>query len=133
MFQPNYHISPQLLDSIKRIAVLGHELNRRRISDIVYAELLSEAMVTSTYASTSIEGNPLPLTEVKRLLNQKVRDIAFRPIQRPRAQIPRRRTVVRDRHTPHQMQIFFRFWSAGYAAPNTSDHDTPLGACWILY
>jgi hypothetical protein len=80
MFQPNYHISPRLLDSIKRIAVLVHELNRRRISDIVYAELLSEAMVTSTYASTSIEGNPLPLTEVKRLLNQKVRDIAFRPI-----------------------------------------------------
>jgi hypothetical protein len=80
MFQPNYHISPQLLGSIKRIAVLVHELNRRRISDIVYAELLSEAMVTSTYASTSIEGNPLPLTEVKRLLNQKVRDIAFRPI-----------------------------------------------------
>lgn len=71
MFQPNYHISPQLLDSIKRIAVLVYDLNRRRVSDIVYAELLSEAMITSTYASTSIEGNPLPLTEVKRLLKSQ--------------------------------------------------------------
>ena len=68
MFQPAYSISPQLLDSIKRITVLVHELNKRQVSDVVYAELLSEAMVTSTYASTSIEGNPLPLTEVKRLL-----------------------------------------------------------------
>ncbi len=68
MFQPTYHISPHLLDSIKRITVLVHELNKRPVSDIVYAELLSAALVTSTYASTSIEGNPLPLTEVKRLL-----------------------------------------------------------------
>ncbi len=71
MFQPDYHISPQLLDSIKRIAVRVHDLNQRSVSDIVYAELLSEAMITSTYASTSIEGNPLPLTEVKRLLKSQ--------------------------------------------------------------
>lgn len=68
MFQPVYHISPQLLDSIKRITILAHELNKLQISDVVYAELLSEALVTSTHASTSIEGNPLPLTEVKRVL-----------------------------------------------------------------
>ena len=68
MFEPIYHISPQLLDSIKQITILVHELNKRRVPDVVYAELLSDARVTSTYASTSIEGNPLPLTEVKRLL-----------------------------------------------------------------
>ncbi len=68
MFNPDYHISPQLLTSIKRITLLVHELNKRHISDVVYTELLSEALVTSTYTSTSIEGNPLPLTEVKRLL-----------------------------------------------------------------
>jgi Fic family protein len=37
---------------------------------VVYAELQAEAAAVSTYASTSIEGNPLPLTEVKRLLKQ---------------------------------------------------------------
>ncbi len=68
MFQPSYHISPQLLDSIKQITILVHELNKQHVSDVVYAELLSEAVVTSTYASTSIEGNPLALTEVKRVL-----------------------------------------------------------------
>lgn len=68
MFQPSYRISPQLLDSIKQITVLVHDLNKQRVSDVVYAELLSEAVVTSTYASTSIEGNPLALTEVQRVL-----------------------------------------------------------------
>ncbi len=71
MFHPIYHISFQLLDSIKRITILVHELNKRHVSDIVYAELLSDSMVTSTYASTSIEGNPLPLTEVKRVLKSQ--------------------------------------------------------------
>ncbi|MEM7532289.1 MAG: Fic family protein [Chloroflexota bacterium] len=75
MFEPAYHISPRLLDAIKRIAVLIHELNKYHIPDIMYAELLSEALVTSTYASTSIEGNPLPLTEVKRLLKTQPNSI----------------------------------------------------------
>lgn len=73
MFQPIYQVSPQLLKTIKRIAVLIHELNQHQLSQPQLAELRSEAMVTSTYASTSIEGNPLPLTEVRRILkNQPV-------------------------------------------------------------
>lgn len=70
MFQPNYTISPQLLDTIKRVAILVHELNKRQVSQLVYAELLSKAKVTSTHASTSIEGNPLSITEVRRVLKQ---------------------------------------------------------------
>ncbi|MCB0080123.1 MAG: Fic family protein [Caldilineaceae bacterium] len=68
MFQPVYHISSQLLRTIKRITILVYELNQRHLTQIHLAQLLSEARVTSTYASTSIEGNPLPLTEVRRLL-----------------------------------------------------------------
>ncbi len=71
MFQPSYRISPRLLNTIKRITILLHELNKRQLSQVVLAELLSEAMVTSAYASTSIEGNPLPLTEVRRILKNK--------------------------------------------------------------
>lgn len=68
MFNPTYSISPALLDSIKRVTLLVHELNQRVVPDVVLMEQQAEARSVSTYASTSIEGNPLPLTEIKRLL-----------------------------------------------------------------
>jgi Fic family protein len=68
MFIPSFHISPTLLTHIKHITILVHELNKLRLSETVFAQLHSEAQGTSTYASTSIEGNPLPLTDVKRVL-----------------------------------------------------------------
>jgi Fic family protein len=71
MFQPHYVVSPALLERIKQITVLVHELNKRAIPEIVLAQLRLEAQAVSTYASTSIEGNPLPLTEVKRLLKSR--------------------------------------------------------------
>lgn len=71
MFAPTFLISPTLLAHIKRITILVHELNKLRLPETVFAQLLSEAQVTSTYASTSIEGNPLPLTDVKRVLKSQ--------------------------------------------------------------
>jgi Fic family protein len=68
MLDPTYSISPTLLNSIKRITVLVHELNRQVVPDVVFMEQQAEARSVSTFASTSIEGNPLPLTDVKRLL-----------------------------------------------------------------
>lgn len=68
MFTPDYSISPTLLRDIKQIALLVHELNRQVVPAVVLAEQQAEARSLSTYASTSIEGNPLPLTDVKRLL-----------------------------------------------------------------
>jgi len=68
MFEPLYQISPPLLTTIKQITLLIHELNKRVFPDVVLAQFQAEAEAISTYASTSIEGNPLPLTEVKRLL-----------------------------------------------------------------
>ena len=70
-FTPQYSITPPLLEAIKRITLLVHERNQHPVSDIVLAQMQSEARAVSTYASTSIEGNPLPLTEVKRLLKQR--------------------------------------------------------------
>lgn len=70
-FDPQYSISPPLLAMIKRITVLVHELNQQAVPDVIFMEMQSEARAVSTYASTSIEGNPLPLTEVKRLLKQR--------------------------------------------------------------
>ncbi|MDO8657792.1 MAG: Fic family protein [Candidatus Levybacteria bacterium] len=71
MFNPHYIITNKLLVNIKRINTLISELNNRRFPHIVLAELEKSANALSTYASTSIEGNPLPLTEVKKILKSK--------------------------------------------------------------
>ncbi|MEK7543573.1 MAG: Fic family protein [Patescibacteria group bacterium] len=71
MFQPRYTITNQLLANIKRINTLIGELNNRRFSSVVLIALEKSARSLSTHASTSIEGNPLPLTEVKKILKSK--------------------------------------------------------------
>ncbi len=68
MFTPYYNVSPALLRDIKRITLLVHEINKQVIPEVVLLEQQNEARSLSTYASTSIEGNPLSLTEVKRLV-----------------------------------------------------------------
>ena len=71
MFQPNYAITDKLLANIKRITSLINDLNNRRFPEVVLAEFEKAARAISTYASASIEGNPLPLTEVKKILKSK--------------------------------------------------------------
>ena len=68
MFAPKYTITNKLLAQIKRVYALIEELNKRRFSRVVLVELEKTARVLSSYASTSIEGNQLPLTEVKKVL-----------------------------------------------------------------
>lgn len=71
MFTPNYTITDQLLKNIKRISLLVQELNNRRFPKVIFLEMEKAAREVSTYASTSIEGNPLPLTEVKKIIKSK--------------------------------------------------------------
>ncbi len=71
MFTPKYTITDKLLANIKRINALITELNNRRFPHIILLELERTARAVSSYASTSIEGNPLPLTEVKKILKSK--------------------------------------------------------------
>lgn len=71
MFNPGYTITHRLLANIKRISTLVSELNSRRFPNVVLAEFEKAALAVSSYASTSIEGNPLPLTEVKKILKSK--------------------------------------------------------------
>lgn len=75
MFTPKYTITDQLLSNIKHINALIQDLNNRHFPKIVLAEFEKTAREVSTYSSTSIEGNPLPLTEVKRVLNSKPENI----------------------------------------------------------
>ena len=71
MFSPRYNITNHLLANIKSINTLINELNNRRFPNIVLLELERTAREVSSYASTSIEGNPLPLTEVKKILKSR--------------------------------------------------------------
>jgi Fic family protein len=75
MFIPKYAISDQLLANIKRINSLVQDLNNRRFPKLVLAEFEKTARAVSAHASTSIEGNPLPLTEVKKVLKSKPENI----------------------------------------------------------
>lgn len=69
-FEPRYTISNRLLSNITRIHTLAMQLNSRPFPHVVLLEFERTARAVSAHASTSIEGNPLPLTEVKRLLKQ---------------------------------------------------------------
>lgn len=71
MFKPKYIVTPKLLADVKEIATLVFELNREKLPEKVFAELTVEAVARSTSASTSIEGNPLSLTDVKELLRKQ--------------------------------------------------------------
>ncbi|MBI5755155.1 Fic family protein [Candidatus Peregrinibacteria bacterium] len=68
MFNPHYTISPKLLGNVKRISTLIFELNGKNFSKVILAELEKKAREISAHASTSIEGNPLPLAEVRKIL-----------------------------------------------------------------
>lgn len=71
MFRPIYTITNKLLRNIKDSALLIAELNRCSLPQVVVMELEQRAVTLSAHTSTSIEGNPLPLTEVKRLLKSR--------------------------------------------------------------
>ncbi|MBA7568687.1 hypothetical protein ES708_10421 [subsurface metagenome] len=71
MFKPLYTITNKLLANIKKISSIIIELNNRRFQKVVLYELEKKAREISTYASASIEGNPLPLTDVKQIIKNK--------------------------------------------------------------
>lgn len=71
MFEPKYTISNKLLGNIKRITEIITTLNSRSFPKVVLLEMERRARELSAYSSTSIEGNPLPLTDVKRILKNK--------------------------------------------------------------
>jgi Fic family protein len=74
-FSPKYTISPVLLKRLKQIWQISDELSQKSFSDVALFELKQEAIQNSSYASNSIEGNPLPLTEVKNILKHRPKNI----------------------------------------------------------
>ena len=75
MFNPTYTITHALLANIKQVYSLVQGLNQRQFPQVVLVELQKSAEAVSSFASTSIEGNPLPLTDVKKILKNKPQHI----------------------------------------------------------
>ncbi len=75
MFTPRFSITNKLLSNIKEIGSLITELNNKRFSNVVLVEMERIAREVSSHASTSIEGNPLPLTDVKRLIKTNPKNV----------------------------------------------------------
>jgi len=71
IFEPKYSTSSKLLENIKQIAVLISEFNQADCSKTILVDLEQLARESSAHSSTSIEGNPLPLTEVKKILKTR--------------------------------------------------------------
>jgi Fic family protein len=68
MFQPKYQLNTSLLNNIVRIKNLITEFNDQKFSDTVLAKFEKDSFAISAHASTSIEGNPIPLTDVRKIL-----------------------------------------------------------------
>ena len=75
MFCPKYQIRNRLLKTIREIGETLAIIKTRRLTAPAIAKLTLDARSLSSYASTSIEGNPLPLTDVKRLIKQSPKQI----------------------------------------------------------
>jgi len=68
MWDPKYQISQVLLRAIHQIGEVVGIIKAVALPKQVFDTLQYQARELSTFASTSIEGNPLPLTDVKLLL-----------------------------------------------------------------
>jgi len=71
MFKPKYKYTKKLVDNIGKIRELVVTLNERKFPNTVLVNLEKNARALSTFSSTSIEGNPLPLTDVKEILKTR--------------------------------------------------------------
>lgn len=68
MFQPKYSISNRLARTLRQIGEAMGGIKAAGLAESGLQRLVLDARSLSAHASTSIEGNPLPLTDVKRLL-----------------------------------------------------------------
>ena len=70
-WKPKYTITDKLLLTMREIGEAIGEIKSFGMTQKTLARLELEARELSSYASTSIEGNPLPLTDVKKLLKTR--------------------------------------------------------------
>jgi Fic family protein len=74
-FEPKYKITDLLLNNITDINRRVVQLNNKRFPKPILYKLNTEANYISTHASTSIEGNRMELTDVRRILKNSKKNI----------------------------------------------------------
>jgi len=74
-FTPKYQTTNKLISNIADINRLIGELNGRHFPQLILIKLEKNARTLSSHTSTKIEGNPLPLTEVKKILKNNPQNI----------------------------------------------------------
>jgi len=74
-WEPKYTNSDRLLVTIREIGEVIGEVKSYQLTGTALARLALDARQLSTFASTSIEGNPLALTDVKRVLKSSKESI----------------------------------------------------------
>jgi len=71
MFEPKFTITPKLLENVKKIGIIVADLNKKHFSRLTLVKLERIAREVSAHSSTSIEGNPLGLTDVKKIIQSR--------------------------------------------------------------
>ena len=74
-WKPKYTITNKMLSNIQQIGESMGLIKAQNLSKQNLIRLEHEARALSTYASVSIEGNPLPLTDVKSVLKNRPNNI----------------------------------------------------------
>jgi len=68
MFEPNYRLTNRIINDISRITEAREAVLLSPVLPSVEDKLRHDALISRTYNSTSIEGNPLALPEVKAIV-----------------------------------------------------------------
>lgn len=72
-FFPQVAAPPRLKERIQEIVRLDQELERHVLRPSDYFELVADAYASNFHYSTKLEGNPLPLSEVKKITRNSLR------------------------------------------------------------
>ena len=71
MFKPRYTITNTLATNMRKIGEIVGELNSQVFSSTVLMNMERDARELSAHSSTQIEGNPLSLTDVKKIIKSR--------------------------------------------------------------
>ncbi len=71
MFEPQFTYTDKIVNYIAKIASAKEVISNAKIIPLYDTKLKQDALIRSSHYSTSIEGNPLNLEEVKTLINSK--------------------------------------------------------------
>ena len=69
MFEPQFTYTNKIVNYIAKIASAKEIIINAKLIPLYDTQLKQEALIKSSHYSTSIEGNPLKLEEVKTLIN----------------------------------------------------------------